>query len=172
MKKLLFFAALLLGFAACNNEENDAMEGNNPGSTVAELITNSGSYDVNAVASLLSQAEVWGLVLEFEYDEGWNNILADRTINDGGANYKYKFYTDGKFEDYTKYYFPLPHDKEYPKVRSWTFDPQTRTLTIEGELSCHLTALSEDNFIVDHIDTWSSAYPRYFRQVFKAQAIE
>ncbi len=172
MKKLLFLAVLLLGFAACNNEENEDLTLNpDPETGIGELVMILSNYDVNSVQPLLCGAAGWIEEKHLEYDEAWNSIVGDFTASEGGATYRYKFYADGKLEDFTKPTFP-PFDIELPKDRTWTFDPETRTLTIDGILSYHLIALGEDTFILDHIDTWSSAYPRYFRQVFKAKAIE
>ena len=171
MKKFFYFAVLLLGVVACNNEENNNLELEviDPATEIAGLITNLGSYDVSSVATLLSQTEGWVEEHFFEYDEEWSNILGDYKQAEGDVTLRYKFHTDGKLEDFTKPACP-PFDIELPKVRSWAFDTETRTLTIA--LSYHLIALGEDTFIWDYVDTWSSDYPRYFRQVFKARAVE
>lgn len=173
MKKLFYFYALLLCFAACDNEENNTESGNlDPATELSGIISDLGNYDVNSAVTLLSLADGWVREYKFEYTEGWHNIFQDYTQADnGGTTYRYKFIADGKLEDFTKPSIP-PFDIELPKVRTWAFDPEIRTLTIDGALSYHLIALGEDAFIWDYVDTWSSDHPRYFREVFKAKAIE
>ncbi|MBE6196535.1 MAG: hypothetical protein E7137_05510 [Rikenellaceae bacterium] len=172
MKRLLLFCSLFLLGVACNNEENDNLELNviDPGTEIAGLITNLGGYDVSSVATLLSQTEGWVEEHSFEYDEEWNNILGDYKQADGHATQRYKFHADGKLEDFTKPTYP-PFDFELPNNRTWTFDPETRTLTIDGALSYHLIALGEDTFIWDSVRT-GTGYPRYFREVFKVKSVE
>ena len=172
MKKLFFISMLFSLGVACNNEENDNIELNviDPGTEIAGLITNLGSYDVSSVATLLSQTEGWVEEYFFEYDEEWSNILGDYKQAEGDVTLRYKFHADGKLEDFTKPACP-PFDIELPKDRSWAFDPETRTLTIDGVKNYHLIALGEDTFFWDRVST-GTGYPRYFREVFKARAIE
>ena len=167
MKKLLFLVVLLLGLTACDNEKNVNPD---PETEIRELVMNLSNYDVSSVATLLSQTEGWVEEHSFEYDEEWSNILGDYKQADGHATKRYKFHADGKLEDFTKPIYP-PFDIELPENRTWAFDPETRTLTIDGALSYHLIALGEDTFVWDRVST-GSGYPRYFRVVFKARAVE
>ena len=168
MKKLLFLVVLLLGLTACDNEKNVNPD---PETEIRELVMNLSNYDVSSVATLLSQTEGWVEEHSFEYDEEWSNIIGDFKQAEGHATQRYKFHADGKLEDFTKPICP-PFDIELPKDRSWAFDPETRTLIIDGALSYHLIALGDDTFIWDYVDTWSSYHPRYFREVFKVKAVE
>ena len=167
MKKLLFLVVLLLGLTACDNEKNVNPD---PETEIRELVMNLSNYDVSSVATLLSQTEGWVEEHYFEYDEEWSNILGDYKQADGHATQRYKFHADGKLEDFTKPMCP-PFDIELPKDRSWAFDPETRTLTIDGVKNYHLIALGEDTFVWDRVST-GTGYPRYFRAVFKARAVE
>ena len=173
MKKLFYFAVLLLGVVACNNEENDNLELEviDPATEISNMISEMDDYDVNLVGQILC-GKHWVMDFFCEYFEEWNEIRFDSRydICIGYAVWSYVFHADGRLEDFTDAE-ATPEVIEY-EVRSWAFDPETRTLTIDGALSYHLIALGEDTFIWDYVDTWSSDYPRYFRQVFKARAVE
>lgn len=177
--RLLYYYILcmitLLGFAACNNEEENhqVLEIEDPTTEISELISNLGHYDVGLIEELLTEKH-WIEDAHIEYTENWEEI---KTIYIGlgnipapGATHShYIFHPDGKLEDFTD----VEHtpEEEY-QVRTWAFNLENRTLTIDGTLNYHLIALGEDTFVWDYIDTWSSYHPRYFRDVFKTKAIE
>lgn len=177
MYKKFFGFVLICFLAACKNEEE--ITNSNSGSVdkyaaskamILDLVTTYGNYDVESVPQLLG-GKLWDWTEHYEYSENWNEMIFDLSIDgaDGCGNIRYQFLSNGELRDYSTSCF-----KEYDtyRVGKWSFDPATHTLTINEVLNYHLIALSEDSFIVDHIDTWSSAYPRYFRQVFKAKTFE
>ncbi len=172
MKKLFYLAVLLLGVVACNNEENNNLELEviDPATEISNMISEMGDYDVNLVGQILC-GKHWVMDFFCEYFEEWNEIRSDSRYDKwiGYAVYSYVFHADGRLEDFTDAE-ATPDVEEY-EVRSWAFDPETRTLTIDGALSYHLIALGEDTFIWDRVST-GTGYPRYFREVFKARAVE
>ena len=174
MKKLLFLVVLLLGFAACSDskEQSNQIEPNssNDKTEIEGVLSSFGDYEEDMATQLLCK-KYWVEHYFLEYGENWDKILFNSLIDLGGghASSCFIFHEDGKLEDFTDAEYT--EEEEY-QARSWAFDPETRTLTIDGALSYHLIALGEDTFIWDYVDTWSSYYPRYFREVFKARAVE
>lgn len=173
MKKIFYFFALLLCFAACDNEEDNTESGDlDPTTELSGIIANIGDYDAHTATQLLI-GKKWTEVFFSEYDESWGNLLFYDTVPYtkliGGSPDSYVFHENGIAETFmTALGEPLP--EEFNRC-PWSFDPETRTLTI-GNRDYHLIALGEDTFIWDYIDTWSSDQPRYFREVFKAKTIE
>ena len=174
MTHRLLYIALLSCCIACDNSKELSNQAEssltNNKTEIEDILFSFGDYDVDMATQLLCK-RYWVEQYFLEYNENWDKILFNSLIDlgNGYTSSCFIFHDDGKLEDFTD--AEDTSEEEY-RVRTWTFDPQTRTLTIEGEESYHLTALSKDTFILDQVDTWSSAYPRYFRQVFKAQAIE
>lgn len=183
MKKLLFLVALLFGFVACNSEEeNENLELEKIDSTteIANMIAEISDYDVNSVDQLLCNKR-WSEDFTCQYtDDNWDEVEFDSRYDliCGHSPAVFYFHNDGTMEDFTEPEYPLI---ELPQVKSWAFDPETRTLTI-GYINYHLTGLGEETLILDEIneifeisDANSAPtvdYTLYIRDVFKARAIE
>ncbi len=140
-------------------------------SHLAAIIASCGDYDTESVAQLLG-GKLWDMDNYYEYDENWEEMTFDLNIDgaDGTADYRYVFLPSGVLQDLSVYPYPYPID-DSDRSKAWTFDPETRRLTIDGTKNYHLTALGENNLIWDFIST-GSGFPRYCRQIFTARAIE
>ena len=173
MKRLFYFAVLLLGFAACSDskEQSNQIEPNssNDKTEIEGVLSSFGDYEEDMATQLLCK-KYWIEHYFLEYGENWDKILFNSLIDLGGGHTSscFIFHEDGKLEDFTD----AEHtpEEEY-EVRTWTFDPETRILTIDDTENYHLIALGEETFVWDLVST-SSGYPRYFREVFKVKAVK
>ncbi len=173
MRYRLLFIVLLSYCIACSDskEQSNQIEPNssNDKTEIEGVLSSFGDYEEDMATQLLCK-KYWVEHYFLEYGENWDKILFNSLIDLGGghASSCFIFHEDGKLEDFTD----AEHtpEEEY-EVRSWAFDPETRTLTIDGALSYHLIALGEDTFVWDRVST-GTGYPRYFREVFTARAVE
>lgn len=80
MKKIFYFFALLLCFAACDNEEDNTESGDlDPTTELSGIIANIGDYDAHTATQLLI-GKKWTEVFFSEYDESWGNLLFYDTV--------------------------------------------------------------------------------------------
>ena len=168
---------LLFCLTACNDKTTDSVQPiskfEEKTTQINSIISRLGAFDSTSTVEILA-GKRWIQESCLEYTEDWREVKSI-FFEEGGLPAPgmsievYVFRPDGKLEDFTDAEYT--EEEEY-QARSWAFDPETRTLTIDGALSYHLIALGEDTFIWDYVDTWSSYHPRYFREVFKARAVE
>ncbi len=176
MKKLFFICMLFLLGMACSNEEEMPAPEQAPVDRyaaskefLADIIATCGNYDANLVSELLD-GKLWVRTNYYKYTENWAEMNFDLLVDgaDGCGEIQYIFLPDGELRDWST--SCVEHHDSY-QTREWSFNPETRILTIDNR-DYHLIALGEDAFIWDYIDTWSGKNPRYFRTLFKAEAIE
>ena len=171
---LLCFAGLLTA-CECENKETAQTEHlSNDGyieseQFISNFIAKHGDYDIKAVTRLLI-GKLWKIEEYYEYSTDWEEMIFNAEIDglDGYFSLRYIFESDGVLKDFSKY---DTHENDPYLLRYWTFDPETRTLTIDGALNYHLIALGEDTFVWDYTSS-SSGYTRYYREVFKAKSLE
>lgn len=173
MTRRLLYIVLLSYCIACDNSKGltnqaDSNLTNNK-TEIEDILFSFGDYEVDMATQLLCK-RYWVEQYFLEYNENWDKILFNSLIDLGNGHTSscFIFHDDGMLEDFTD--AEDTPEEEY-RVRTWAFNPKTRTLTIDGALNYHLIALGEDTFIWDYVSTGAGS-PRYFRQVFKAQAIE
>ncbi len=174
---ILYYLVIATTLISCSkqNEDPEAQKSTNISPyaeserIVSEIIAQYGNYDTASVEELLI-GKCWKNDSYYEYSENWGEMIFDAAIDglDGLFSLRYTFEAEGKLKDSSKYDTDI---NDPALLRSWSFDSETRTLTIDGALSYHLIALGEDTFIWDRVST-GSGYPRYFREVFKARAVE
>lgn len=177
MKKLLFLAVLLLGFAACNKDENQEGPIDNQATDFIEgVLRDYGSYDPDQISPLLVGTEFCKSYY-LEYDSSWSEILALLHKYDGfGADY-YTFSADGTVSWRYVVTAIAPPDNVFEVEGEWAFDPASRKLTTtfltdagESIREFTLRALGEKIFVWDEVknDTMKNKL-RYFRSVYIVQ---
>ena len=148
MKKLFFGAAMLLGLVACSNDDDQTMnlESFNIGieTNWENRLAECGDFDP-ATAPDLFAGKTWRICYEakcdsnFNFQELWFSYLISpiKPIAPGGSIYSYD----------------LELGAENDPERSWTYDPETKTIVIQNFISgtgeyidhCYqLYALAED----------------------------
>lgn len=179
MKKLLYFAAMLLCFAACE-DKNEQETPAKPEMTELEqtayqmqVILNSyGNYDPNIASALLYNKHfmLWSYL---EYNESWNEIISPYYAfgvmnSEGLPTDSYLFKSDNT----VTYQTEGINDKGVPENielnGSWTFDENTKKLTLIDRQGL-LTAISEELFVWDIEKKNTSQKSRYFRLVYIVQ---
>lgn len=176
-KKIFYYFVLVSLFVACSNKEETLVAEQAPVDRyaaskefLADVVAACGNYDVESESGLLDR-KLWARTNYYKYSENWAEMNFDLLIDgaDGCSEIRYIFLPNGELRDWST--SCAEHHDTY-RTREWSFNPETRTLTIDGTLNYHLIALGEDTFIWDYIDTWSGKNPRYFRALFKAKSIE
>ena len=193
MKKLFYFAVVLLGFAACNKDENQEGSIDNQTTINAELISQAtdfienalsdyGSYEPDQIVRLLAGKEFqqWCYL---EYDSSWSEIISNyysfgkgNDVGGFGADY-YTFSADGTVSRRYVVTAIAPPDNVFEVEGEWAFDPASRKLTTtfltdagESIREFTLRALGEKIFVWDEVknDTMKNKL-RYFRSVYIVQ---
>lgn len=180
MKKLLYFAAMLLCFAACE-DKNEQETPAKPEMTELEqtayqmqVILNSYSnYDVAKVKETLSEKE-WKMWSYLKYDSTWTELLSD--------DYAFgEMNATGLSPDIYQLSFGRKAFHQHSEVTEegpewvtdegeWSFDPEKKSLTLLEKsfrleaLSADMMVLQEERILADPLS--GETEPSFFRLVY------
>ena len=176
MKKLLFFAVLLLGFAACEDKEEVVAPNDKPQMTELEqtayqmevILKSYSDYDTARVGEFLSD-KAWEMWSYLKYDSSWSELLFDyyafgKMNAEGLSPDSYQLNPDG-----TGSYSHVVSSFEWTTDEGeWSFDPATKRLTLLDN-TFYLEAVSPEVMVLQEVIEYLGAEPAYIRLVYIVQ---